>query len=33
MSEHELGQLIIIGLIVTAVVIFVGSRLFIVFRK
>ncbi len=33
MSEHEIGQFITIGLIIAAVAIFIGTRLFIVFRK
>ncbi len=33
MSEHEIGQIITIGLIVASVAIFVGIRLYIVFRK
>ena len=33
MSEHEIGQFIIIGLIIAAVAIFAGTRIFIVFRK
>ena len=33
MSEHEIGQYVTIGLIIAAVAIFVGTRLFIVFRK
>jgi hypothetical protein len=33
MSEHEIGLFITIGLIIAAVVIFIGIRLFIVFRK
>jgi hypothetical protein len=33
MSEHEIEQFITIGLIFAAIAIFVGTRLFIVFRK
>jgi hypothetical protein len=33
MSEHEIGQFITIVLIISAVAIFIGTRLFIVFRK
>ena len=33
MSEHEIGLFITIGLIIASVVIFIGIRLFIVFRK
>lgn len=33
MTEHEIGQFITIGLIITAVGIFVGTRIFMVFRK
>ncbi len=33
MSEHEIGQLITIVLIISAVAIIIGTRLFIVFRK
>ena len=33
MSEHEIVQFITIVLIISAVAIFIGTRLFIVFRK
>ncbi len=33
MTEHEFGQFLTIGLIVAAVAIFVGSRLYIAFKK
>ena len=33
MTEHEIGQFITIGLIIAAVGIFVGTRIFMVFRK
>jgi len=33
MSEHEIGQFITIGLITAAIAIFIGTRLFILFRK
>jgi len=33
MSEHEIGQIITIGLIIAAVAIFIGTRIYIVFRK
>jgi hypothetical protein len=32
-TEEEIGQFITIGLIIAAVTIFVGTRLWIVFRK
>jgi len=32
-TEEEIGQFITIGLIIAAVAIFVGTRLWIVFRK
>jgi hypothetical protein len=32
-TEEELGQFITIGLIIVAVTVFVGTRLWIVFRK
>ena len=33
MTEHEVGQIIMIGSIIAAVGIFVGTRLYLVFRK
>jgi len=33
MSEHEIGQFITTVLIISAVAIIIGTRLFIVFRK
>lgn len=33
MTEEQIGQFIMIGLIVSAVAIFVGSRLWIAFKK
>lgn len=33
MTDEEIGQFITIGLIIAAVTVFVGTRLWIVFRK
>lgn len=33
MTDHEMGQFITIVLIIVAVAIFVGTRIFMVFRK